>query len=135
MIMTTPQVLWGDLDWQRYPEWACLCSVNIVFPGATRTAAAVRDEKRISLVCVYDVAVKAPELFTGENGDVLAPGVPMKTTCCSLLTSPVVVKFELPKESKKNMCSSKIMIGNIIRTSDTEAGLGKIVLVILETTL
>lgn len=41
----------------------------------------------------------------------------MKTTCCSLLTSPVVVKFELPKESKKNMCSSKIMIGNIIRAS------------------
>lgn len=66
----------------------------------------------------------------------MAPGVPMKTTCCSLLTSPVVVKFELPKESKKKKpCSSKIMIGNIIRASDTEAGLGKIVLVILETTL
>lgn len=107
MIMTAPQVLWGDLDWQRYPGWACLCSANIVFPGATRTAAAVRNEK-ISLVCVYDVAVKAPELFTGENGDVLAPGVPMKTTCCSLLTSPVVVKFELPKESKKKRVAPKL---------------------------
>lgn len=59
----------------------------------------------------------------------------MKTTCCSLLTSQVVVKFELPKESPKNPYSSKIMIGNIIGASDTEAGFGKIVLVMLETTL
>lgn len=44
-----------------------------------------------------------------------------KTTCYLLLTSPVV-KFELPKQSQKSPCSSKIMIGNIIEASDTEAG-------------
>lgn len=43
-----------------------------------------------------------------------------KTTCYLLLTSPVV-KFELPKQSQKSPCSSKIMIGNI-EASDTEAG-------------
>lgn len=47
-----------------------------------------------------------------------------KTTCCLLLTS-AVVEFELPKQSQKNPCSSRITIGNIIGASDTEAGLGQ----------
>lgn len=48
-----------------------------------------------------------------------------KTTSYLLLTSPVVVKFEPSKQSRKNPCSSKIMIGNITGASDTEAGLDK----------
>lgn len=48
-----------------------------------------------------------------------------KTTCYLLLTGPLVVKFELPKQSQENPCSSKITIGNIIAASNTEAGLGQ----------
>lgn len=55
IIMTTPQVLWGDPSWHRYPEWACLCSANVVFPGGHKDSSSVREEMRI--LCVYDAAV------------------------------------------------------------------------------
>lgn len=47
-----------------------------------------------------------------------------KITCYLILTRPVVIKFELLKQSQKNSHSSKIMIVNIIEASETEAGLG-----------
>lgn len=53
-----------------------------------------------------------------------------KTTCYLLLTS-LIVEFELPKQAQKNPRGSKVMIGNVIGASDTEAGLGKNCLVMI----
>lgn len=130
MVTTAPHVLWGDLDWQRYSEWAGLCLANVVSsPGGHMDSSCSLgwDEDFLIISPPYDVAVCKPLSSLPERMVMFWLYCQVylgKTTCYLLLTSPVV-KFELPKQSQRNPCSSKIMIGNIIETSDTETGLGQ----------
>lgn len=133
MVTTAPQVLWEDLDWQKYLEWAHLCSANVVPSpeGHMDSSCSVGWDKDLLVMCAW-CGLVSPWCLYRREWWFLAPGVLGKTTCYSLLTSPVVIKFELPKESQKNSCSSKLWLGTLLELLIQRQDLAKIVFIMSE---